>query len=477
MATQQEIAQNYKELFGRSPDPEGAAYWASTGLSGNALKQAMIGGASFDDKSYYVANQPQNIPSLIDPSEGISPYVSDTFQGQPSAPGSSFSKGLAATNVGQGIPTATALPSSGAATPTSGANAQEIAQNYQRLFGRAADQQGAAYWASTGLTGDALKNAMLSGAQGSDLTYYNTYKNQINALPSGATQATQTGQTPSFTFNFGNPSVGTTSTASGLDTSNPYVQAAEKTVAGNIAGAQAATAANRVNQFTPYGSLQYQQTGTDAQGNPIWSATQSLAPELQGAFGNIAGQVTQNTAQGFNPNLPSVGINPGETYEAAIMRRLQPQQERQAKALEAQLANQGIMPGSEAYTRAKTELAQAQNDQLTSAVVGGFQTGLAANQSAYNQALSNYQLPLATMNQFKAATTPSYVNPYQQAAVSGPDYLGAYTTGQNAQLAQQAAQNAASSGMTSGLFNLAGTAIANPSAVSSAYNWAKGLFS
>ena len=116
------------------------------------------------------------------------------------------------------------------------------------------------------------------------------------------------------------------------------------------------------------------------------------------------------------------------------------------------------------------------NDQLTSAIVGGFNTGLAASNQAYNQALTNYQLPLATMNQFKSATSPTYVNPYQQAAVSGPDYLGAYTTGQNAQLAANAANAAGSSGLTSGLFNLAGTAIANPSAVSSAYNWAKNAY-
>ena len=246
---------------------------------------------------------------------------------------------------------------------------------------------------------------------------------------------------------------------------NPYLQAARATSEGNLQGAQTATTANRVNQATPFGNLQYTQTGVDAQGNPIWSASQTLAPEFQGAFGNIARQVAQTTGQGFNPNLPSYGINPGETYSDAIMRRLQPQQERQSKSLDVQLANQGSMPGSEAYNRAKTQLAQAQNDQLTSAIVGGMQTGLAANQQAYNQALSSYQLPLATLNQFRTATAPNYVTPYSQAAVSGPDYLGAYTTGENANLAANAANAAGRSAVTSGLFNLAGTALANPTAV------------
>jgi len=33
---------------------------------------------------------------------------------------------------------------------------------------------------------------------------------------------------------------------------------------------------------------------------------------------------------------------------------------------------------------------------------------------------------LAQLGAFKQATTPSYVSPYQQAAVAGPDYLSAY---------------------------------------------------
>lgn len=254
---------------------------------------------------------------------------------------------------------------------------------------------------------------------------------------------------------------------------NSYASAAEKTAAANLAGAQAATAANRVNQYTPYGNLVYTQTGTDANGNPMWSATQSLAPQFQGAFEDISGQVAQGYGQGFNPNLPSIGINPGENYEQAIMRRLQPTQERQSKQLDAQLANQGIMPGSEAYNTAKQQLAQQQNDQLTSAVVGGFNTGLAANQQAYNQALTNYQLPLATLSQFRSATAPSYVNPYQQAAVAGPDYLGAYTAQQNYNLGLQNAQNASNANLTSGLFGLGTAALLNPSSVKSAYDWAK----
>jgi hypothetical protein len=64
---------------------------------------------------------------------------------------------------------------------------------------------------------------------------------------------------------------------------------------------------------------------------------------------------------------------------------LQPSLQRQSAQSDVQLANQGIMPGSEAYNTAKTLLAQNQNDARTSAVTGGMNVGLQANNQAYNQ--------------------------------------------------------------------------------------------
>ena len=286
---------------------------------------------------------------------------------------------------------------------------------------------------------------------------------------------TPTAPTPS-TFGVQNPNQFLQNYAQG-NASSPYTQAAQASALSNLQNAQQAVTANRVNQTTPYGSLSYQQTGVDSQGNPIWSATQSLSPELQSTYQGLLGNLQAQSGQAFNPNLPSVGINPGETYSDAIMRRLQPLQKQQAEGLDVQLANQGIMPGSEAYNRAKTQLSQQQNDQLTSAVVGGFNTGLAANQNAYNQELTKYQLPMATLNQFRAATSPNYVNPSQQATVAGPDYLGAYNAQQNYNIGLQNAQAAQNAGITSGLFGLGGAAIMNPSAVSNAYNTVSGWFS
>jgi len=248
--------------------------------------------------------------------------------------------------------------------------------------------------------------------------------------------------------------------ATSANSADPYTQSAQRTAVGNLAGAQQAVTANRVNQSTPYQNLQYQQTGTDANGNPIWSANQSLAPQFQGSLNNLAQNVGQTTQSAFNPtNLPSMGINPGQTYSDAIMQRLQPQIQHQTEMNDAQLANQGIVPGTQAYENAKRVLGQQQNDLLTSAQIGGIGVGQQANQQAYNQQLQTYNNPLQQLGAFNQATQAGYVNPAQQAAVAGPDYLGAQATSNAAAIAAQNARNAQTANMQSGLYGLGASAI------------------
>lgn len=235
--------------------------------------------------------------------------------------------------------------------------------------------------------------------------------------------------------------------------SSPYFQAATAQSLGNLAGAQTATQANRVNQVTPYGNLNYTQS-VDANGNPTWTATQSLNPDLQNlATGSIQG------LQASQAN-PMYGINPGQTYSDAIMQRLAPQQEMQRKQFDAQMANRGIPVGTEAYNNAYRQFSQGQNDQLTSAIIGGMQTGLQAQQLQGNQAA-----------QIKSLTTPSFINAPTQAAVAGPDYLGALGSQTAANIAAQNAALGQQTANTAGLYGLGSAGIlglaANPGVLSS----------
>jgi hypothetical protein len=224
-----------------------------------------------------------------------------------------------------------------------------------------------------------------------------------------------------------------------------YMSGANQTAANNFKMAQAATAANRVNQNTPYGSLSYSQTGTDAQGNPMWTATQGTNDQTQGLI-NSSLSGLQNSVDN-----PAYGINPGQSYSDAIMQRLQPQQAMQQKQFDAQMANQGIPVGSEAYQNAARQFQSGQNDQRTSAIVGGMNTGLQAQQLQNTQAAN-----------IKSLSTPNYVNVPQQQTTAGADVMGAMGLTNQSQQANANAANARSNAMMSGMFGLGGAAMMAP---------------
>ena len=255
-----------------------------------------------------------------------------------------------------------------------------------------------------------------------------------------------------------------------------YTAAANATAAGNLAAAQAATAANRVNQVTPYGNLNYSQNGTDAQGNPTWTATTSLSDVgqqllnnqnstslgLGSAINSQLGNVQNTMSQPFNPNLPQVGINAGQNYQDAAMSRLAPQISQQRELLNNQLANQGIPVGSQAWQTAQMNQGQKENDLLAANTTQGFNTGLAANQNAFNQQMTQYNMPLNTLSSLRTGAqvqNPTFVNSANQATTAGPDLLGAASSQYNAALGNANMQNAAQSNLNSGLMGLAGAGI------------------
>jgi len=255
-----------------------------------------------------------------------------------------------------------------------------------------------------------------------------------------------------------------------------YRAAAQETAQGNLEAARAATAANRVNQVTPYGNLNYTQSGTDPYGNPTWTATTSLSDigqqllnnqnqtslGLGSAINAQLGQVQDVMGQGFNPNLPSTGMNPGQSYQDAYMQRLAPQLAQSRESTTAALANQGIAPGTQAYENAMRQQAIKENDLLLGATTQGFGVGQQANQQAYNQALTNYNLPLNTLSALRTGAqvqNPSFVNSAQQATTGGADLLGAAQMGYNAQMGDFNAKQAAQANFNSGLMGLGGAGI------------------
>ena len=256
-----------------------------------------------------------------------------------------------------------------------------------------------------------------------------------------------------------------------------YRAAAQETAQGNIEAARVATAANRVNQVTPYGSLKYDITGSDPYGNPTYTATQSLSPEQQQildyqnqasiGLGRLAGQglgyVENMLASPFDTSkLPSTGFNPSQSYQDAYMQRLAPQLQQGRDRLEQQLANQGIQLGSEAYDRAMQNQAQRENDLLLGATTQGFGVGQQARQSALQEQAYLRNEPLNTLSAVRTGAQvqgPQFVNSFNQATTAGPDILGASQMGYNAQMGDFNAKQAAQANFNAGLMQLGGAGI------------------
>ena len=256
-----------------------------------------------------------------------------------------------------------------------------------------------------------------------------------------------------------------------------YTAAAKETASGNLDAARAATAANRVNQVTPYGKLDYSISGEDPYGNPTWTATQTLAPEQQKlldyqnrtslGLGELTdkglGYVSNMLDNPFDTSqLPTTGFNPSQSYQDAYMQRLRPQIEQGREALSVDLANRGIPIGSEAYNRAMMTQSQRENDLLSTATTQGFGIGQQARQTALQEQAFLRNEPLNTLNAVRTGAQvqgPTFVNSAQQANTAGPDILGATQMGYNAQMGAANAQNAANNAMTQGLFSLGGAAL------------------
>lgn len=283
-----------------------------------------------------------------------------------------------------------------------------------------------------------------------------------------------------------------------------YVGAAKETSAGNLEAARANIAANRVNQYTPYGNLVYEQSGTDPYGNPMWKATQTFSPDQQALYeydvaaskglGELSqtglnyvrnmmanpfsteslpalqsqltpaqlqqftgqanlGQLGSAEAQMRAGQAPSLQTGLGENVGMAgwdrasnmLMSRLEPQLQRQEQRLETQLAAQGIPVGSEAYTRAKQDLAQQQNDARIQAQLQAqgiqqnlFGQELAAGQFGNQALLGQNQAQLANLGFTNQAMQQDFANRMAGLGFNNQQIQQMY---QN-QVAQQQANNA-----------------------------------
>lgn len=179
-----------------------------------------------------------------------------------------------------------------------------------------------------------------------------------------------------------------------------------------------------------------------------WTATQSLAPAQQALLDQqnktslgLAGLADEGLGYVRNAlhnnitmdSLPASMVNAGQTGQDALMARFQPMIDQSHEALRTQLANQGIMQGSEADMNAWRTQNQSENDLRMQAALNGIKVGQDAQNQQFGLLSALQNQPLNMLNAVRTGsqvTNPSFANVPQQATTSGADYLGA-AQGQN----------------------------------------------
>lgn len=172
----------------------------------------------------------------------------------------------------------------------------------------------------------------------------------------------------------------------------PSIPSATSTAAAqtksNIDTATTQQELNMVNQVTPTGSLTYTQNGTNADGTPKYTATSALNQGQQNLLNtgvssaqNLLGQINTSSQQPFQLNTATEN-----KLDDLASQRLEPQIQRDQASLQQQLANKGVMPGTEAYDNAVKLQGQTQNDARNQLYLNGYTT-------AENASLQEANLP------------------------------------------------------------------------------------
>jgi len=214
--------------------------------------------------------------------------------------------------------------------------------------------------------------------------------------------------------------------------------AAQQT-ASNISTAVAQTNLNNVDQKTPFGSLKYDIVGTNPDGTPKYSATQSYSEPVQGIVDNSLGQL-KNPLDLSSSNLDSY-------TNTHFLDDFNSQADRDLTNLTTRLSNQGIKEGSEAFKNAMADYSRNKGNSYDNFLGNQQNTALNMLTTQRNSAL----------NDMSAVTgQASQRLPTAQTSVAGTDVAGLINNQYQAKLSQAQQANSDTLG---GLFGLGKAAL------------------
>ena len=200
---------------------------------------------------------------------------------------------------------------------------------------------------------------------------------------------------------------------------------------------------NRTNQSGPFGSLNYSQSGKNADGTPQYTATSALSPQLQGLYG----QIGQKNPSLDPSNLQHAFDQQQQSAYNGQMSYLQPQFNQQTQTLGDKLSQQGITQQSNpaAYNNAMQLNSNQQNFAQQQAYNGSYANGLAGANQQFNQGVTASNLPVSQLSALYGMSN--------QNGQSNSNTLSSLAS------QQYSANNASSNNMMSGLFGLGSTAL------------------
>jgi hypothetical protein len=226
----------------------------------------------------------------------------------------------------------------------------------------------------------------------------------------------------------------------------------------NTQNAYQNAAFNRLNQTDALGnSLQYSQSGTDAQGNPIFNATQRLGETGQRFAGGFSDLGQKYFDQANNrPDLGSdAAFDRAYGYASA---NLEPRFQRTQDQTINRLRNQGLDPTSEAYKSQMNDLALQQNEARNNLVTGlqgqMFAQGLQNRQQQMGELQPGLDFGRGTIQPNLVNTPGVGVQNVDVAGLAGINQQNQYQN-YNAQMQQQNA-------MLGGLAGIGGSLIGAP---------------
>jgi len=237
----------------------------------------------------------------------------------------------------------------------------------------------------------------------------------------------------------------------------------------NIFSGSASQAGSNVNQITPYGSLNYTKIGTGPGGIPLYSAETKLSPAQQMLLNLLQGTQAEAGQAGQNL-LVGAGYSDQPDFttgtDSRVTERLQHQLgylspffDQQNESLEAQLRNQGLFPGMEAYDKALNNLRQSQGQQVNSFLA-------TAQPEAFRQSVQEWQLPADMATKLAVFGSPESIKG-NLVSTPGANYGAVDAAGitqsafQN-QMAQYEAEKAKYDAMISGIMGIGTSLVGMP---------------